>query len=63
MDQERIKVVLMRIIEGFSDYFVSHLKQTYKETPSQIEVKEISVEKKFGTTGIHLVKVLSLIDG
>ena len=57
MDQDRIKVVLMRIIEGFSDYFVTHLKQTYNETPKAIEVKQISVEKKFGATGIHLVKV------
>ena len=57
MDQDRIKVVLMRIIEGFSDYFVSHLKQSFGETPSRVEVKEISVEKKFGATGIHLVKV------
>jgi hypothetical protein len=57
MDQDRIKVVLMRIIEGFSDYFVTHLKQTFNETPKTIEVKKISVEKKFGATGIHLVKV------
>ncbi|MCK4847551.1 MAG: aminoglycoside phosphotransferase family protein [Candidatus Heimdallarchaeota archaeon] len=57
MSQERIQIVLMRIIEGFSDYFVSHLKKTYNQTPTSIDVKNISVEKKFGTTGIHLVKV------
>ncbi|MHA1946224.1 MAG: aminoglycoside phosphotransferase family protein [Candidatus Hodarchaeales archaeon] len=57
MSQERIQIVLMRIIEGFSDYFVSQLKKTYKKAPTNIDVKNISVEKKFGTTGIHLVKV------
>lgn len=57
MGQERIQVVLMRIIEGFSDYFVAHLERTYNKTPQDIEVKNISVEKKLGTTGIHLVKV------
>ena len=57
MSLERIQIVLMRIIEGFSDYFVSHLKKTYNQTPTNIDVKNISVEKKFGTTGIHLVKV------
>ncbi|MHA2174580.1 MAG: hypothetical protein ACXACP_14070 [Candidatus Hodarchaeales archaeon] len=57
MGQERIQVVLMRIIEGFSDYFVSQLEKTYHETPQNIEVKNISVEKKIGATGIHLVKV------
>jgi len=57
LTQERIQLVLMRIIEGFSDYFVTHLKNTYNKTPSNIEVKNISVEKKFGLTGIHLVKV------
>ena len=57
MNQDRIQTVLMRIIEGFSDYFVSHLKKTYNQTPTSIDVKNISVEKKFGSTGIHLVKV------
>jgi len=47
----------MRLIEGFSDYFISHLKKTYNQTPTNIDVKNISVEKKFGSTGIHLVKV------
>ena len=47
----------MKIIEGFSDYFVSHLEKTYKESPSKIEVKNITVEKKLGATGIHIVRV------
>ncbi len=53
----RLQIVLRRIIEGFSDYFVSCLEKTYKKTPSSVEVIDISVEKKLGTTGIHLVKV------
>ncbi len=57
MSQERIQIVLMRIIEGFSDYFVSHLEKAYKKAPSKIEVKNITVEKKLGATGIHLVRV------
>ena len=47
----------MRIIEGFSDYFVSHLEKTYNKAPNNIEVKNITVEKKLGSTGIHIVKV------
>ncbi|MHA1975632.1 MAG: aminoglycoside phosphotransferase family protein [Candidatus Hodarchaeales archaeon] len=57
MSQERIQIVLMRIIEGFSDYFVSHLEKTYKKVPTNIEVKNIAVEKKLGSTGIHIVRV------
>jgi hypothetical protein len=57
LNQERMQIVLMRIIEGFSDYFISHLKKTYNQTPTSIDVKNITVEKKFGSTGIHLVKV------
>jgi hypothetical protein len=57
MGQERIQVVLMRIIEGFSDYFVTHLEKTYQKKPTNIEVNNISVEKKLGATGIHIVKV------
>ncbi len=55
--QDRLKVVLMRIIEGFSDYFVSSLEKSYHQTPKSIEVRNISVERKLGTTGIHIVKV------
>ncbi|MHA1992984.1 MAG: hypothetical protein ACW97Z_00420 [Candidatus Hodarchaeales archaeon] len=57
MSQERIQVVLMRIIEGFSDYFISHLEKTYHKTPTKVEVKNITVEKKLGSTGIHIVRV------
>ncbi len=57
MSQDRIQVVLMRIIEGFSDYFVSHLEKTYNRAPNNIDVKNITVEKKLGSTGIHIVKV------
>ena len=57
MSQERIQIVLMRIIEGFSDYFASHLENTYNKSPGNIEVKNITVEKKLGSTGIHIVRV------
>ncbi len=53
----RMQQVLRRIIEGFSDYFVSCVENTYKKTPSSVEVKDITVEKKLGATGIHIVKV------
>ncbi|MFX0123610.1 MAG: hypothetical protein ACFFAE_08195 [Candidatus Hodarchaeota archaeon] len=55
--QDRLKVVLMRIIEGFSDYFVSSLEKSYHQTPKTIEVRNITVERKLGATGIHIVKV------
>ncbi|UCG02055.1 MAG: phosphotransferase [Candidatus Heimdallarchaeota archaeon] len=55
--QDRLKVVLMRIIEGFSDYFVSRLEKSYHQSPTTIDVRNISVERKLGTTGIHIVKV------
>ncbi len=55
--QERLQVVLMRIIEGFSDYFVKSLEKSYHQTPKTIEVRNITVERKLGTTGIHIVKV------
>lgn len=55
--QERLKVVLMRIIEGFSEYFVSSLEKSYHQTPKSVEVRNITVERKLGTTGIHIVKV------
>ncbi|MHA2306082.1 MAG: phosphotransferase [Candidatus Hodarchaeales archaeon] len=55
--KERMQKVLISIIEGFSDYFVSCLQKTYHETPNKIDVKNIVVERKLGTTGIHIVKV------
>jgi hypothetical protein len=55
--QERMRVVLMRLIEGFSDYFVSCVTETYRQTPANVNVKNIVVEKKLGTTGIHVVRV------
>ena len=55
--QKRLQVVLMRIIEGFSEYFASCLEKSYHQTPKAIEVRNISIEKKLGTTGIHIVKV------
>ncbi|UCE12604.1 MAG: phosphotransferase [Candidatus Heimdallarchaeota archaeon] len=55
--QERLKVVLMRIIEGFSDYFVSRLEKTFNQTPKTVNVRNIAVERKLGATGIHIVKV------
>ncbi|MFW9855603.1 MAG: hypothetical protein ACFFFG_11105 [Candidatus Thorarchaeota archaeon] len=54
---DRLRTVLMRIIEGFSDYFVSRVAATYNETPSKVNVRNISAERKLGTTGIHIVKV------
>ena len=47
----------MRIIEGFSDYFVSCLEKSYNQTPKTVDVLNITVERKLGTTGIHMVKV------
>lgn len=55
--QERLKIVLMRIIEGFSDYFVSRLEKTFNQTPKTVNVRNIAVERKLGATGIHIVKV------
>jgi len=55
--KERMRAVLMRLIEGFSDYFVSCLENTYHQTPENVNVQNISVEKKLGTTGIHIVQV------
>jgi hypothetical protein len=52
-----LQTVLMRIIEGFSEYFVSSIEKTYQQTPESVDVRNITVEKKFGTTGIQLVKV------
>lgn len=54
---ERLKAVLMRIIEGFSEYFVLCLEKSYNQTPNTIEVRNITVERKLGATGIHIVKV------
>lgn len=54
---DRLRTVLMGIIEGFSDYFVSRVAATYNETPSNVNVLNISAERKLGTTGIHIVKV------
>ncbi|MFX0149427.1 MAG: hypothetical protein ACFFAJ_01475 [Candidatus Hodarchaeota archaeon] len=54
---ERMRAVLMRLIEGFSSYFVSCLENTYHQTPENVNVQNISVEKKLGTTGIHIVQV------
>ncbi|MFX0209733.1 MAG: hypothetical protein ACFFDT_27375 [Candidatus Hodarchaeota archaeon] len=55
--QQRLQVVLMRIIEGFSDYFVSSIEKSYHQTPETVEVRNITVERKLGATGIHIVKV------
>jgi hypothetical protein len=54
---QRLQKVLMSLIEGFSDYFVSSLEKTYHQTPNSIDVKQITVERILGTTGIHIVKV------
>ena len=56
--QNKLQSVLMRIIEGFSEYFVSSIEKTYHQTPESVDVRNITVEKKFGTTGIQLVKVM-----
>lgn len=55
--QKQLQVVLMHIIEGFSDYFVSCLEKSYNQTPKTVDVRNITVERKLGTTGIHIVKV------
>jgi len=54
----RLQKVLMGIIEGFCDYFVSVLTKYHGKAPSKIEVSNITVEKRLGATGIHIVKVL-----
>jgi len=54
---QRLEKVLISLIEGFSDYFVSSLEKSFKQTPTKIDVKKITVERKLGTTGIHIVKV------
>ncbi|MHA1214132.1 MAG: phosphotransferase [Candidatus Hodarchaeales archaeon] len=53
----RLQKVLMGIIEGFSDYFITELTKRHGKTPHKIEVRNISVEKRLGATGIHIVKV------
>ncbi len=55
--QNRLKIVLMKIIEGFSDYFASSIEKSYHQSPTQINVRNITVDRKLGTTGIHIVKV------
>ena len=54
----RLQKVLMGIIEGFSDYFITELTKRHGKTPTKIEVRNITVEKRLGATGIHIVKVM-----
>ncbi len=49
--------IVRLIVDKFEDYFRMHASEIYDHPVKWIDIQDIRWEKKFGLTGIHLIKV------